>query len=89
LNGLGLVDSVMETAKRIIKKALPIKCLEAVIVGTLLTRDIMQVTRFPLRFKSKYVYLHRTLALSVPSSFEGILSRLKLLSETKLLIIPV
>ena len=79
----------METAKRIIKKALPIKCLEAVIVGTLLTRDIMQVTRFPLRFKSKYVYLHRTLALSVPSSLDRILSRFSLLSEPDLLFIRV
>jgi len=79
----------METAKRIIKKALPIKCLEAVIVGTLLTRDIMQVTRFPLRFKSKYVCLYHTFALSVPSSLDRILSRFSLLSEPDLLFIRV
>ena len=42
-------------ARYILRKALPIKCLEAVVLGSYLTRDIEKIVRFPLRFKSKYV----------------------------------
>ena len=41
----------MECAKDMIKEALPIKCLEALVLGTYLTNDIHGLVRFNISFK--------------------------------------
>ncbi len=43
---------IMETARDCLKEALPIKCIEAVFLGTLLTAGWEGIQRLPLRFKS-------------------------------------
>jgi hypothetical protein len=44
---------MMEKAKEMMKVALPIKCLEAVIVGLYLTSGLSSVERFVLGFKTQ------------------------------------
>jgi len=46
-------SSLMEIARNIIKEALPIKCLEAVVLALYLTSELTAVNRFPIGFKSK------------------------------------
>ncbi|XP_070180568.1 tubulinyl-Tyr carboxypeptidase 1-like isoform X2 [Littorina saxatilis] len=60
------VTGLMECAKEMIREALPIKCLEAVILGIFLTNGMMGVERFPLSFKSIYnghIYRHVVLGI--------------------------
>lgn len=42
----------MDTAREVLREALPIKCIEAVFLGALLTAGWEGVHRMPLRFKS-------------------------------------
>uniref|UniRef100_A0A8C4Q6Q8 Vasohibin 2 n=1 Tax=Eptatretus burgeri TaxID=7764 RepID=A0A8C4Q6Q8_EPTBU len=48
------VTGLMETAREMIRESLPIKCLEAVILGIYLTNGLAAVERFPLSFKSQF-----------------------------------
>lgn len=60
------VTGLMECAKEMIREALPIKCLEAVILGIFLTNGNLGVERFPISFKSFYngnVYRHVVLGI--------------------------
>ena len=43
---------IMDTAREVLREALPIKCIEAVFLGALLTAGWEGVHRMPLRFKS-------------------------------------
>ena len=45
------ISGLMECAKDMIKEALPIKCLEALVLGTYLTNDIHGLLRFNISFK--------------------------------------
>jgi len=47
-------SSLMEIARNIVKEALPIKCLEAVVLSLYLTSELTTVNRFPIGFKSKH-----------------------------------
>eukprot|EP00741_Cyanophora_paradoxa_P019965 tig00021179_g19269.t1 len=61
--GLG---RVLETAREIIRDALPIKCVEGVFLGIFLTHDITDLERYPIGFKSSIdgqVYRHIVLAI--------------------------
>lgn len=56
----------MKTAHEVIREALPIKCLEGVFLGALLTNDIPGLLRFPVRFKTRMLghsYWHIVLAI--------------------------
>ena len=56
----------MDTAKEMIQEALPIKCLEAIILGTYLTNGLSGVDRFPISFKSSFLgNTHRHVVLGV------------------------
>ena len=44
----------MEIAREIIREALPIKCLEAVILSLYLTNGMTSVDRFPISFKTVF-----------------------------------
>ncbi|KAG8504430.1 Tubulinyl-Tyr carboxypeptidase 2, partial [Galemys pyrenaicus] len=46
------LSGLMETAKEMTREALPIKCLEAVILGIYLTNGQPSVERFPISFKT-------------------------------------
>ncbi|XP_026209441.1 tubulinyl-Tyr carboxypeptidase 1 isoform X2 [Anabas testudineus] len=48
------LTALMDIAKEMTREALPIKCLEAVILGIYLTNNIPGVERFPLSFKSQF-----------------------------------
>jgi len=57
---------LLKTAKDMIQYSVPIKCLEAVILGIYLTRDVSKLDRFTLTFKSKQnglTYYHTLLGL--------------------------
>lgn len=45
---------VMDTAKKILRDCLPIKCLEAVFLGMYLTNKMDDIARIPVSFKSKF-----------------------------------
>uniref|UniRef100_A0A8C5EDJ0 Tubulinyl-Tyr carboxypeptidase 2-like n=1 Tax=Gouania willdenowi TaxID=441366 RepID=A0A8C5EDJ0_GOUWI len=45
---------LMETAREMIRESLPIKCLEAVILGIYLTNGLTSVERFPISFKTQF-----------------------------------
>ncbi|CAM9788664.1 unnamed protein product [Lampetra planeri] len=45
---------LMDSAREMVQESLPIKCLEAVILGIHLTNGIPGVERFPLSFKSQF-----------------------------------
>ncbi|MGH0122292.1 UNVERIFIED_CONTAM: hypothetical protein FKN15_033309 [Acipenser sinensis] len=45
---------LMETAREMIRESLPIKCLEAVILGIYLTNGLISVERFPISFKTQF-----------------------------------
>ncbi|XP_057289302.1 tubulinyl-Tyr carboxypeptidase 1-like [Hydractinia symbiolongicarpus] len=60
------ITRLYETAKDIIKYSLPIKCLEAVIVSLYLTSCMNGLTRFTIRFKSKFSSkTHRHIVLGI------------------------
>ena len=44
---------VCRVAKDLMRESLPIKCLEAVFVGSALTTDVEGIERLPVRFRSK------------------------------------
>ncbi|XP_034015238.1 tubulinyl-Tyr carboxypeptidase 1 [Thalassophryne amazonica] len=48
------LTALMDIAKEMTREALPIKCLEAVILGIYLTNGMPCVERFPLSFKSQF-----------------------------------
>jgi len=48
------ISGLMECAKDMIKEALPIKCLEALVLGTYLTNDIHGLLRFNISFKTLF-----------------------------------
>ncbi|KAL4649183.1 vasohibin-2 [Arapaima gigas] len=48
------LSGLMETAREMTREALPIKCLEAVILGVYLTNGQASVERFPISFKSQF-----------------------------------
>ncbi|KAG7509795.1 tubulinyl-Tyr carboxypeptidase 1 [Solea senegalensis] len=48
------LTALMDIAKEMTREALPIKCLEAVILGIHLTNNMPGVERFPLSFKSQF-----------------------------------
>jgi len=66
---------VMDTAKKILRDCLPIKCLEAVFLGMYLTNKMDDIERIPVSFKSKFggkIYRHIILAVHhVPSGKYG------------------
>ncbi|XP_078798626.1 tubulinyl-Tyr carboxypeptidase 2 isoform X6 [Oryzias latipes] len=45
---------LMETAREMIRESLPIKCLEAVILGIYLTNGMTSLERFPISFKTHF-----------------------------------
>ncbi len=44
---------IMDTAREVLREALPIKCIEAVFLGGLLTAGFEGLQRLPVGFKSK------------------------------------
>ncbi|XP_068609846.1 tubulinyl-Tyr carboxypeptidase 2 [Brachionichthys hirsutus] len=48
------LSGLMETAREMIRESLPIKCLEAVILGTYLTNGLTSLERFPISFKTHF-----------------------------------
>ncbi|KAG8459878.1 hypothetical protein KFE25_010927 [Diacronema lutheri] len=60
---------VLETARLIVRTALPIKCVEAVFVAVLLTQELSELERVPFAFKSRVdgrVAKHIVLAVRQP-----------------------
>ena len=49
---LFVCSRIMDTAREVLREALPIKCIEAVFLGTLLTAGWEGLHRMPLGFKS-------------------------------------
>ncbi|XP_049613573.1 tubulinyl-Tyr carboxypeptidase 2 [Syngnathus scovelli] len=45
---------LMETAREMVRESLPIKCLEAVILGIYLTNGLTSLERFPISFKTHF-----------------------------------
>lgn len=57
---------IMDTAREVLREALPIKCIEAVFLGALLTNEWDEADRLPVGFKSKCAgntYRHIVLAV--------------------------
>ncbi|XP_028836865.1 tubulinyl-Tyr carboxypeptidase 1 [Denticeps clupeoides] len=52
------LTALMDIAKEMTREALPIKCLEAVILGIYLTNSMPSVERFPLSFKTQFSGSH-------------------------------
>ncbi|XP_034384168.1 tubulinyl-Tyr carboxypeptidase 2 isoform X2 [Cyclopterus lumpus] len=48
------LSGLMETAREMIRESLPIKCLEAVILGIYLTNGLTSLERFPISFKTQF-----------------------------------
>lgn len=62
----------METAKLMVAYALPIKCMESVIVAIYLTNHVRALVRFPISFKSCHngtYYYHIVLGLIFDGKF--------------------
>jgi len=60
------VSGLMECAREMIREALPIKCLEAVILGIFLTNGMLGVERFSLGFKTIFKgHTHRHVVLGI------------------------
>ncbi|RLN97389.1 hypothetical protein BBJ28_00008820 [Nothophytophthora sp. Chile5] len=58
--------SIVNTAKEILKEALPIQCLEAVFLAAYLTAGLSHLERFPISFKTKAgSSTHRHIILAV------------------------
>jgi hypothetical protein len=63
------IARLLESARAIVARALPIKCVEAVFVSLLLTQGLSELERFPLSFRSKVngqTAKHIVLALRQP-----------------------
>ncbi|XP_042189402.1 tubulinyl-Tyr carboxypeptidase 2 [Callorhinchus milii] len=48
------LSSLMDTAREMTRESLPIKCLEAVILGIYLTNGLIGTERFPISFKTQF-----------------------------------
>eukprot|EP01059_Diplonema_ambulator_P028889 TRINITY_DN4790_c0_g1_i1.p2 TRINITY_DN4790_c0_g1~~TRINITY_DN4790_c0_g1_i1.p2 ORF type:complete len:327 (+),score=112.29 TRINITY_DN4790_c0_g1_i1:1254-2234(+) len=48
------LNRILETAKEVMKEALPIRCLEATFLAIHLTQDLKHFERYPLTFKTHY-----------------------------------
>ncbi len=62
--------SILSSAKEIIKEALPIKCMEAVMLALHLTNNVAGLVRIPMRFKSRIegkTFRHIVLAVTGPA----------------------
>ncbi|XP_071834969.1 tubulinyl-Tyr carboxypeptidase 1-like [Apostichopus japonicus] len=60
---------LLEVAKDMIRESLPIKCLEAVILGIYLTNGTSNLHRFPISFKTSFSgHVHSHVVLGVCSS---------------------
>lgn len=62
--------SILSSAKEIMKEALPIKCMEAVMLALHLTNNVAGLVRVPLRFKSRIegkTFRHIVLAITGPA----------------------
>lgn len=60
------LSGLMDTAREIIKESLPIKCLEAVIVGLYLTCGMTELQRFTISFKTRFnAHFYRHVVLGV------------------------
>eukprot|EP00128_Syssomonas_multiformis_P016521 Colp12_sorted_trinity150504_noHs@9280 len=60
------MNRLMDTAKEIIREALPIKCLEAAILGIYLTNSMTEIERFTISFKTQFqgqIYRHIVLGI--------------------------
>ncbi|KAI8612858.1 Vasohibin-domain-containing protein [Chytriomyces sp. MP71] len=63
---------LMKVAAEILKYGLPIKCLEAVVVATFLTNDLLELDRYAITFKTicqGHVYRHIILAVKYASQW--------------------
>ncbi|XP_029449084.1 tubulinyl-Tyr carboxypeptidase 2 isoform X2 [Rhinatrema bivittatum] len=69
------LSGLMETAKEMTREALPIKCLEAVILGIYLTNGQPAVERFPISFKTQFSgnYFHHVVLGIYCSGYYGAL----------------
>jgi len=66
---------ILETARDVTRQALPIKCVEAVFLGTYLTQGLRDLERVPVSFKSQVdgqTYKHIVLALKHSSKWGSI-----------------
>ncbi|XP_051579210.1 tubulinyl-Tyr carboxypeptidase 1 [Myxocyprinus asiaticus] len=62
------LTALMDIAKEMTRESLPIKCLEAVILGIYLTNSMPTVERFPLSFKTQFSGSHfRHIVLGIHS----------------------
>lgn len=60
------ISGLMEVAKDMIRESLPIKCLEAIILGLFLTNGILGMERFPISFKTQFNgNFHRHVVLGI------------------------
>ncbi|XP_028676739.2 tubulinyl-Tyr carboxypeptidase 2 isoform X1 [Erpetoichthys calabaricus] len=48
------LSGLMETAREMTRESLPIKCLEAVVLGIYLTNGLTSLERFPISFKTQF-----------------------------------
>ncbi len=76
INKKASIRSLMQTAVQITHEALPVKCLEAVIVALYLTAALTSVDRIPLAFKSMaadgQTYRHIVLAVRLDDMWGSI-----------------
>lgn len=66
------LTGLMDTAREIIKESLPIKCLEAVIVGLYFTCGMTEMQRFTISFKTQFngrYYRHVVLGVHYNGKF--------------------
>ena len=66
---------LMDQAKFMLNCALPIKCMESVIVAIYLTNPINRLVRFPITFKSRqqgHFYYHIVLGLFFDGKFGSV-----------------
>ncbi|CAG5115337.1 unnamed protein product, partial [Candidula unifasciata] len=69
------ISGLMECAREMMRESLPIKCLEAVILGIFLTNGMLGVERFALSFKTDFsglLHRHVVLAISYRGSYGAI-----------------
>lgn len=62
---------LMQQAREMIREGLPLKCLEAVVLTTFLTREWKEIERIPLRFKTRaggHTYWHIVLAVAMTNN---------------------
>lgn len=69
------MSRILETGREVTRQALPIKCVEAVFVGTYLTQGLKELERVPLSFRSQIdgvTYKHIVLAVKHNSKWGSI-----------------